>query len=851
MFRLTVKGMLDHKLRFVLTALSISLGVAFLAGTLVYAATIRRTFDDMFVDINRIDVLVRSTDNADTATGPQRTRIDQSLIDTIRRQPGVDAAEGSTIGYAQIVARNGKALGGFGPPTYGISWSVDPRLNSATLVEGHAPGTGEVVLDRGSKTNGGFALGDPVKIITRNGPQTFTLVGAIRYGTADSPAGATLAYFDFTTAQQLVGQPGKVDEIGVSATPGVSREDLRARVQAGLPPGTHLETITGDQLVTESQDAVAAGMSFFSTFLLIFAGIALFVATFIINNTFSILVAQRTRELALLRALGASRRQVTLSVLSESTLLGVIASVVGLVLGLGLAVGLKGLLDLIGFNLPTSGLAVPPSAIALAILVGIGVTLVASVIPARRASRVPPMAALQTIGVEPRSNRPARLVLGSVLLGAGLLTALVALRVAPNDALTPVALAAFAAFVGVLALAPAIARPVSTVLGVPFSRFRGEPGHLAQENATRNPRRTSATAAALMIGVALVGTITILASSTRASVAATIDTAMRADYLVVPAGGAGGFAAAGFSPDVRNQIAALPEVAVVSPFRIGAAKIDNNTAPSGVVAVEPATLPAVTDLGTITGDLTSLGDGAVAVSAQEATTHHWQLGDTISMSFTSAQSAPARVVAIYERRDTLGDYLIPLATAQQHFRDDLDSQLGIKLRAGVAPTTGRQAIERVTDSSANLQLMDMTDYKAKSSASVDQLLGLVYALLLLSVIIALIGIANTLALSIHERRHELGLLRAVGMTRRQLRASVRYESTIIALLGTALGLALAIGIGSAVTIALRPQGISTLVLPAGQLAMIAALATIAGIIAAIRPARSASRINVLQAVTTQ
>jgi putative ABC transport system permease protein len=850
MFHVTLKGLLSHKLRFVLTALSISLGVAFLAGTMIYTATIRRTFDDMLAETNQhIDGLVRSTSSTPSVYGDQRDRIDESLVDLVRAVPGVDGAVPGVSGYAQVVGKDGKALGGFGPPTLGLSWASDSRLNESTIVAGNEPHAGEVVLDRASVTNGRFVIGDRVKILTRGGPEEFVLVGAARYGSADSPAGATLAFFDFETAKRLVGEPGQVDNISVTAAEGVSRTELRDRIQAALPAEQHLEAITGDQLVEETQTAIESGMGFFSTFMLVFAAIALFVATFIINNTFSILVAQRTRELALLRALGASRAQVRASVVGEAMALGVVASIAGLGLGVGLAMGLKGLLSAIGMNLPTTGLAVPVTTVWASFGVGVLVTVAASLLPARRASRIPPMAAMAAAATESPPTGNVRPAIGGLLLIGGTIAVVATLATATTTALTPVALGSLAAFVGVAVLAPRISGPVVAVLGAPFARFRGEAGRLARQNALRNPRRTAATSSALMIGVALVATITIIAASTRASVDASIDAAMRADFIVVPVGSAAGFGPTGFSPDVHAQVAALPDVAVASPVRLGIAKVADQTSP--ILGIDPATFTQVIDPGRVAGSLEALGARELAVSERAAQEHGWKLGDSIAVAFSSERTESMRLVAIYERRDAVQDHLISIATAKEFFREDLDFELIVKLKDGVVPSTGKAAIARITDAYANLQLLDQTAFKADREASVNQLLGLVYALLFLSIVIALIGIANTLALSIHERQHELGLLRALGMTRGQVRASVRYESVVIALLGSALGLAAGLGIGIAVTLGLKYEGVSRLVVPTGELVVIAALAAVAGVVAAISPARRAARVDILRAVGSE
>src|SRR5581483_10481986 len=503
MLRVTLKSLAAHKRRLASTFLAVVLGVAFLAGNLVLTDTISRTFNDLFADVNRgTDVVVRSANKIDSDFGNSvRGRIPLDLVNTVERVDGVKAAEAQVIGYGQIVGKDGKALGnpGMGAPTFAGNWSTVPELRSFTIVDGRPPQRDdEVVIDRKSSKDGDLHVGDRTTVISAAGPGQFTVVGIAKFGSADSPGGASFALTTLDSAQRLVSEPGKVDSISVVAEPGVRQTELAQRVQRVLPSG--VEAITGAQNTKEAQDSIQQGLSQFFNFLLKpFAVIAVLVSVFSIYNTFSIIVAQRTREMALLRALGAARRQVLLSLVGEAFVVGIVASVAGLLAGFGVAAGLKGVLATFGFDIPAGGLVLKSATVAWAFAVGIGVSVVTSIVPALKASRVPPLAALRDVAAERTRASRARMVVGGVLValaGASIVSGVVTKG---SDGLLRVGLGAFLLIVAQVVVGPAVAGPVSRVIGSPLTRFRGVTGNLARENAMRNPRRTSGAAAALMI----------------------------------------------------------------------------------------------------------------------------------------------------------------------------------------------------------------------------------------------------------------------------------------------------------------------------------------------------------------
>jgi putative ABC transport system permease protein len=841
-FGVAVKGLLAHKVRLATTMLSIILGVALMAGTLVLTDTVGTTFDDLYADINRgTDAIVRAPGAVADHGGGQRGPVPEALLATVRSADGVQAAGGTVEGYAQFVGKNGKAVGdpGHGAPTLGMNWPAAGVPNPFNLVTGHEPRTaGEVVMDKASADKGGFAVGDPVTVLTRDAPRQLTVAGITRFGTVDSPLGASIALFDTATAQALVGRPGELTAITVVGRPGHTQEELAASLRRTLPAG--VDTVTGAAATAEQQSSMRDNLSFFSTFLLAFAGIALFVGAFIIANTFSIIVAQRSGELALLRALGASRAQVRRSVLIEAALVGLAASVIGVGAGIVMASGLKALLGAVGLDVPAAGTVLTPRTVAVSVVLGLAVTLVSAVLPARKAAAVAPVAAMRAVAAD-GGTPPRRRIAAGFALGATGAAALV-LGLSRGLGLPVVAAGAALVLLAVAALGPSMAGPLASVLGAPVARLRGTAGRLARANATRNPRRTSATAAALMVGLAMVASVTILAASAKASIARTVDEAFRSD-LVVDGGGMG----AGLSPALGAALAHQPEIAAATPVRTTMAAIAGG--PQMVVAVDPAAAGRVADIDVEQGNLADLRDDGIALSRDAATAAHIGLGDTVSAGFPGGQR-DLRVAAVFAPTPLIGGYVIGTGLHGQVVPQVLDHQVYVSLRPGVAAAEGRAAVERVAAAYPNAQIQDLTELKAAQTGPIDQMLTLVYALLLLAVVIALLGIANTLALSVHERTRELGLLRAVGMSRAQLRATVRWESVIIALFGTALGLAVGLFFGWAAVTALAGQGVSDLTVPVGQLAAVTVLAAGAGVVAALLPARRAARLDVLQAIAT-
>ncbi len=851
MWRITLLGLRAHRLRYMLTALSVLLSVAFLAGTLVFTDTIRRTFDGLFTDVYRsTSAVVRATEPFTPGTNytSQRDKIDASVADVVRTVPGVAEVRLGIEGYAQLVGRDGKAIGNpaAGAPTLGEAWNDIRRMNPYRFVTGGPPtSVSEVAIDKHSADVGHLAVGDEVLVLTKQPPARYRITGIFRWGTADSPLGASITLFDQATATRVLGQPGKVDEIAVAAQSGVSQQEMVRRLRAALPD-PKLEIVTGAKITQEGQSAVHKALGFLNTFLLVFAFIALFVSSFQIFNTFSIVVAQRLRELALLRAVGASRGQVTRAVLGESFVIGFVASGLGLAGGIALAIVLRALLSAVGFSIPSTGLLITSRTVLLSIVAGTLITVVAASLPARKAGRVAPMAALREAEVDEETRPGRRSAAGGVVTAGGLALLAAGLFGSGGNRVALVGAGAAIVFLGLAVLGPVVSRPLSGAFGA-LVRWRGTSGQLARNNAMRNPKRTAATSAALMVGVALVALMSVAASSMKSSITSVVDTAMRADFVVSGGGYPGG--ASGFSPALQQRLATLPEVAASTGVRAAQARVAGST--SVVLAVDPAQADTLFDVGVMQGDLARMTPTGIAVSKHVADAKGLHMGDRLPVVFARTGTRDFTVQAIYTARGVAGDYVLPIVAAESNFSEQLDFQVYVKLAPGVDATAARRAIEGALAAYPNAKLLDRTEYKKQQLAQVNQLLSLVYGLLALALTIALIGIANTLALSIHERTRELGLLRAVGMTRAQVRSTVRLESVIIALLGAAEGLVVGTLFGCAVVVALHSQGVSVLTIPVGQLIAVAVVAGLAGVIAAISPSRRAARLDVLRAITTE
>ncbi len=846
MWNLTIKGLMAHKRRLIGTCSAVILGVAFLAGTLVLGDSMRADFDRLFTSANAgTDAVVRGAATLGSEEDARRQPIDASLLDQVATVDGVAAVAPSISGMGQIVGADGQALGGNGPPTLAGNWIDVPELSPWRLAEGRAPAAaGEVVIDKGSADAGKLTVGSTTTVRVPD-PVPVTVVGIATFGEDDSLSGATFAGFTLAEAERwFTAQPGQLSNVLVAGADGVSQETLVDRIEPLLPAG--VEAITGaEQTAEDNQSIQDAFLGFFETFLLVFAGIALLVGTFSIYNTFSIIVAQRTKESALLRAIGASRRQVITSIALEALMIGVLASAVGAAAGIGLAVGLGALLDALGVGTSGGALAVEPASLIISLAVGVIVTLLASVAPAIKASRVPPVAAMREMALDHTGASRVRAAIGVLATAGGVATVLAFALKGGDGALLPAGLGAVATIVGLVVLGPVVAGPASRFIGAPLPRFRGITGNLSRENAMRNPRRTAGTAAALMVGVGVVSLFTVFAASITRSVGDVVDQSFAGDLVMTSTD----FSGSGIPLAVAPALGELPQVGGAVGVGYTALLLDGVEGDASVADL--AGLAQVMDLEESQGSLAQVGQDQLAISTRRAEQESLELGDVVPVGFTDGSTTDLTVGAIYDRWQLMGDVIIPPAAYLPHAVQASDEVVLVKAAPGVSIADAKAAIAPVADRFGAPKPLDRDEYIDTVAAGVDQMLTIVYALLALAILIALMGIANTLSLSIHERTRELGLLRAVGQTRGQLRAMVRWESVIIALFGTVGGIGLGVFLGWALLKAsASSEGLTAFALPTTQLVVVLGLGALAGVLAGLRPARRAARLDVLDAIAT-
>jgi putative ABC transport system permease protein len=850
MWKATIRGLLARKVRLALTALSVLLGVSFVAGTYVLTDTLDRSFQTFFQQtVEGIDLVVRP--KAPFGGDGERERAPASIVGRVRSVDGVASAHGFLEDYAQFVGKDGESIQNGGAPTIGITWSQSPKADRPLrLVAGHRPTRdGEVAMDVGTARAHGFEVGDTVDVLLNGPKEKFDIVGLFRFGRSNDALAVTFAAFDVKTAQRVFDAPNSVDAVNVVAEPGANDRALAASIQQEL--GAAYEVKLAAQFAADRSSQFTEFFSLLTQLLLGFAAIGLVVGAFIIFNTFAILVAQRTREFGLLRAMGAGGRQVVIAVIVEAAIVGVIASLLGLVVGVGLAALLLAILSSVGFSVPEGSLVVAERTVIAAVGVGVLVTVASSVIPAWRAARIPPMAAINDVRqVRARPFRRRRVIGGAFLIASVPLLAIGVDRSRQAQDVTSeiwiVALGALLLFFGVIVLLATFARPLASVLGWPL-RLMGVTGVLARGNAMRNPRRTSATASALVVGLALVGLVAIFGESAKASVERAVDRGIRADYVLK----AQQFA--GFSPQVADRLRALRALDAVASFRFGNVRVgaDEET----VAGVDPTQLAPVVDLRIEDGRIADMGADGVLVFRGAADQYDLAVGDQVSMQFPRG-FVNLRVVGTYEQEDFTGGFPVPFVVAQDAYErgfggDDQDSLVYVSARDGNTAAARRAITGTLGDEFPNVDVLTREQYKDEQERAIDRFLAVTVALLLLAEIIAVLGIVNTLALSVYERTRELGLLRSIGTSRRQIRRMVRGESVIVALIGGIVGTVIGVVWGWVFTSALESQGITEVRIPYEQLAVFLVLSMLAGVVAALYPAWRAGRLDVLEAIATE
>ncbi|MFJ6775015.1 ABC transporter permease [Kitasatospora sp. NPDC091257] len=853
MFRTALRNVLAHKGRLLMTVLAVMLGTAFVAGTLVFSDTFgnalrtqnSKSYTDVAVTVSDREARNLSDDHSGRVAGPTLTEETRTKVAAV---PGAAEVRGVVGGFAGIADTKG-ALIGNGFSTTGTNYvpgadGTDPRY---PLVEGRGPKDAtEIALDRKTADKGGYKVGDTVRVAVNGPVMKLKLTGTLTTNDPRVVAGGSLAAFDTATAQRLYLTPGRYAELDVKAKPGTDDDALLTAVKQAVPQGDFIEARTGRDLAAEQDEMIRKGTTVLTTFLMGFAGIALFVGIFIIANTFTMLVAQRTKELALLRAVGATRRQITRSVLVEAVLVGLTASVTGLLAGIGIAAGLKSLLNgPMDANLPDGPLIVAPGTVLAALAVGVLVTVLAAWLPARRASRIAPVAAMSS-AEQPATQKGLRVrnAIGLLFSLAGLVS--LAAGVAGKE-VKLVGLGAGALLIGVFVLTPLLSRPLIALFAPLLRAVYGAPGKLAQENAIRNPRRTAATASALTIGVTLITSLTVIGASVNQAVDKAAETDLKADYTVAMQN------FSKLSPEVAAQIAKAPGVSVISTERgVTVTTGQNGEDSEWMTAVDAATIDQLATVKVKEGSADALKQGKLLVSSGRAEHAGYKVGDALAVTYPDGAKGSLTVGGILEANTALASVVVPEAVVGPHLAPGTGLEKVLVKGTNGATEELKQALRDATGGNPLIAVKGAKEIKAENRQMITGILNMMYGLLGMSVVIAVLGVVNTMAMSVFERRREIGMLRAIGLDRLGIRRMVRLESLLIALFGGLVGVGLGILVAWAGvrTLADSLKDITTVVPPVQTVGFLLAAAVI-GLLAALWPAHRAAKLDILDSIKSQ
>ena len=835
MRRVSRRNLAAHKVRLVLTLVSVVLGTAFVAGSLVFTDTLKQTFNGIFADADKgVDVRVDATKSSNPG-------VPLAVAERIKSVPGVRAVQLEASEPLVLIGKDGKRVSSGGAPSEGTIWNPPGESVKAppTFVSGFAPsGPGEVVINENAATKAKLGVGDHTRVVLpARGVVPVTITGI--YTTNTETGGYVGVEFTRAQALQLFTDGTHVSAVSVAGTGGVSEQALRDRIATLLPDD--LRAKTGDQVRKDDRDSVAEALSFVNIFLLAFGAIALIVGTFIIYNTFTMITAQRARELALLRAIGAGRKQVRRSVLFEATLIGLAGGGLGVAGGVGLAIGLRSLLDALDVGLPSGALVVSRGTVITSLLVGTIVTLVSAYAPARRASKTPPVAAMREEFGPAHISLRGRSIAGGALTTLGLAGAIGGATISSNGSgALLIGLGLLVTGAGILLLAPVLSRYIIGGLGSVLARPFGAVGRLARTNSVRNPRRTAATAFALTVGLMLVSGIAVLGSSTKASINTLVDNDIRADYILQGTG------ETSVPLPAVEAAARVPGVQSMTQLHDVFTTINGKDA-QGIGVDGP--LGAIVKIDFREGGGQPSGQNML-ISRTTATDKHWKLGDHVTLATPGGASVSTTISGVYKDSPLLSGWLVSgdtyrTLTPSNRYADFVAL---VKAAPGTSPQTLRAGLEKATDPYYTVDVKNKTEFKGQQANEINGLLGLLYGLLGLAIVIAILGIINTLALSVIERRREIGMLRAVGLLRAQLRRTVYVESLLIALFGAVLGLAIGLTFGSLFTHRLKDQGLSTVQIPWGQAVLFLVIAAVVGVLAAVWPATRAARTKPLEAI---
>ncbi|MET8623499.1 FtsX-like permease family protein [Kitasatospora sp. NPDC004669] len=851
MYRTALRNVLAHKGRLLMTALAVMLGTAFVAGTMVFSDTFGKALRDSNSK-SYSDIAVQVVDRAAASDASARQKSESgsaTLTDATVQQlatlPDAAGVRGVVSGFTGVADHKGNLIGqvwaakgaNFAPGQDG----EDPRY---PMAEGQGPKNAkEIALDRKTADRGGYKVGDTVRIAA-NGPVIEARLTGIF--TTDDPVvntGGTLTLFDKATAQQTLLEPGRYSSIVLTAKPGTSEDALLAQVQPKVPTGHQFDVETGAKLNADEQEQITKSTDSMRTMLLVFAFISLFVGIFIIANTFTMLVAQRTKELALLRAIGASRKQVTRSVLIEALLIGTVSAVAGLLAGIGIGAGMQSLIGSLNEDMPSGALVIKPVTVVVTVVVGVVVTVLSALLPALRAARIAPVAAMSS-GDQPTSQKSlvVRNTIGAVLAAGGLALIGYGASTGDDSGRMPVGAGAFLALIGVFVLLPLLSRPVVALVGPLLRALGGTPGKLAQQNAVRNPRRTAATAAALTIGLTLVTGLTVIGTSVGDTIDRAVTKSMKADYIVSAANGMN------LSGQVPAQIAKAPGVAASSPLTAAYWKLNGTS--KAITGLNADALDQIAEIKLTSGSTAALGKGQLLVDQDVATKFNVTTGSTMTVSYPDESTGQLTVGGVYEKGGILGPVLLANSEIAKHEAKPYIADVLVKGKDG-ATAELKQSLKDATGTNPVIEVKSKQDVRDGFSQVITFALNLMYGLLGMAVLIAVLGVINTLAMSVFERKREIGMLRAIGLDRRGIKRMVRLESVVISLFGAGVGLLLGCFIAWAINGTLKSSlaGLTT-VLPYDQLAMFLALAGLVGLVAAIWPARRASKLDILSSIKT-
>ncbi|HZX37877.1 MAG TPA: ABC transporter permease [Streptomyces sp.] len=849
MFRTALRNVLAHKARLLMTVLAVMLGVAFVSGTLVFTDTLGNAYRKQSAK-SYDNVAVAVTTYADQSD-PKNTNIDTRTLEKIRGLDGVAEATGRVSGFAGVADQDGKLIGnGWSNTGANFAPGKDGKDAAYTFTDGSGPvKNSQIALDKDSAAKGKYRVGDTVRVATNGPVKEYTLSGVFTTEDGAVNAGGSLVLFGTPVAQKLYLQPGYFEDVTIATTAGASDQKILEEVKPLLPQGA--EAQTGKKLADDQAREIEQGLSNLNTMLLAFAAIALFVGIFLIANTFTMLVAQRTRELALMRAVGASRRQVKRSVMLEALVVGALASVIGFVLGIGLATGLRSAMGSFGAKVPAGPLIVSPTAIIAALAVGVLVTVFAAWLPARRAAKIPPVAAMGSAHL-PATTKSlvVRNTLGSVITLAGAAAIVAGAVVGKGTGRMVIGAGAFLTLIGIIVLIPLLSRPVIALARPLLHRVFGVSGKLAGQNAVRNPRRTGATASALAIGLTLVTGLTVIGVTLGQAIDKMTTDNLRADYMVTMAGGSGGLD--------KSAVAALEKakgVSAVSPSQSTGVQIKDEF--HSASAVTPGDVEKVFDLKTVSGSLATLGKGQIAVDEKKAEAEGWKAGDTVPVTFPNdseggkADTKTLTVGAVYEGNEFLEPVLVSTSLVDPYDPKPYIPEVWVKMDGGASQANEQALVDALGDNPA-MSIMDRQDIRNMFGGMINTMLNIMYGLLAMALIIAVLGVINTLAMSVFERQQEIGMLRAIGLDRRKVKRMIRLEAVVISLFGAVIGVGLGSFLAWAVgeTIKADIPGYA-LVVPWDRIGIFLLLAGVVGVLASLWPARSAAKLNMLTAIKTE